>query len=129
MALKRKIYRKIGDKNWEEKFTINNEIYWELADKAKEFFREPTKEELEKYMCFRFVRSVHAGYTDTSYIIYEVLSNPYNFSNDEMALICCNAPLSHGGMYSSETNLTYGYTKRGNKFKIYTSERRGWEYA
>jgi hypothetical protein len=126
MALKRKIYRKIGDKNWEEKYDINNEIYWELADKAKEFFREPTKEELEKYMCFRFVESVHSGFKDDSYIIYEILSNPYNFSNDEIALICCNAPLSYGGMYIThpESNLSYGYTKRGNKIKIYTSERK-----
>ena len=41
-------------------------------------------------------------------ITYKVLSNPFNFTEDEQALIC------DGG------NLCFGYRKLGNLITIYT---------
>lgn len=71
--------------NEREKVKINHEIYDEIKDKAE-------------------VKLVGLGYGSKK---YEVVSNPNNLSNDEIALIC------------DKGNLCFGYRMEGEKFVIY----------
>lgn len=94
--------------NGDELHKENLAIHKELAPKAKLVWRNfdtkkynVTQDDLKKYMC----------YTQNCYgygnITYKVLSNPFNFTDDEQALIC------DGG------NLCFGYRKLGNLITIY----------
>ena len=80
-----------------EKSRINNELYAELAPKVKMCYVNPktrlldcTSEDMEKYCC---IISDGRGYAN---LRYRVLSNPYGFSNDELALVCDNGNLCFG---------------------------------
>lgn len=87
----------------------NLAIYKKLAPKAKliwlNFYTKKydvTQDDLQNYMCYTQKKY---GYGN---ITYKVLSNPFNFTEDEQALIC------DGG------NLCFGYRKLGNLITIYT---------
>ena len=83
-----------------EKECINRLIYNELKGKFKKFYNnEPSDEEKLSFMCYRLVRQ---GYGTTT---YNILSNPYDFTNDELALICDNGNLCFGyrGFYPTIT--------------------------
>ena len=87
MALEKRIYSPWAfTENEREKAKINFEIYKEIKDKAE----------------VKWVRSLHGRQE------YEVVSNPHNLNDDELALIC------DGG------NLCYGYRTKGDLIVIYT---------
>ena len=85
----------------------NWEIYKELASKSKQCYINPkthlldcTPEDKQKYCCF--IVDGH-GYANTK---YRILSNPYDFSNDELALIC------------DRGNLCFGYRMEGSDIVV-----------
>lgn len=85
--LNKKVYSAWAFKENEgEKAAINREIYKEIRDKAK-------------------VKFIKNGYSNA---IYEIIDNPENLSNDELALIC------------DRGNLCFGYRIENKKFIIYT---------
>ena len=69
-----------------EKAKINKAIYNEIKDKAK-------------------VKWISSGYAKA---VYQVISNPENLTNDQLALIC------------DRGNLCFGYRMTGNQITIYT---------
>lgn len=107
--LDRKVYSGWAYKdNSDEKAKINRELYAELAPKIKMCYVNPkthildcTSDDMEKYCC---ITSAGHGYANTK---YRVLSNPYNLSNDELALAC------DGG------NLCFGYRMDGDVVVVY----------
>jgi hypothetical protein len=107
--LERKVYSGWAYKdNADEKARINRELYAELEHKIKRCYVNPrtrlldcTSEDMEKYCCF--ISEGH-GYAN---IRYRILSNPYNLSNDELALVC------DGG------NLCFGYRMDGDVVVVY----------
>lgn len=106
-TIERKVYSSWAfTENEQEKSRINYEIYKkELEPKSKEFgsSSKPTTEELQKYTCYQCIKH---GY---GHNVYVILSNPHNFDDDQLALIC-----DHG-------NLCFGYSKEGsNKIVIFT---------
>lgn len=87
----------------------NLEIHKQLAPKAKQVWKnfytqkyDITQDDMKNYMCYT---SQGYGYGN---VTYKVLSNPFNFTDDEQALICDNG------------NLCFGYRKLGNLITIYT---------
>lgn len=87
---------------------INREIYEEIKPKFKMCYVDHktklldcTQDDMDKYCC---IVPDGSGYGNQRYV---VLSNPYNFSNDEIALAC------DGG------NLCFGYRCDNNIFIIY----------
>ena len=94
----------------EDKSKINIGLYEARKSKAKQCWMDPrtrllncTSEDMENYCCFI---NEGRGYANTR---YRILSNPHNFSNDELALIC------DGG------NLCFGYRMEGSDvIVIYT---------
>jgi hypothetical protein len=104
--LERKIYSPWAfTEDEREKGRTNNQIYLEdLKSKAKQFWKDkqPTDDDLENYMCYQYIGS---GYAHSK---YKVLSNPYNFSQQEQALIC------------DDGNLCFGYRIENGLIVIYT---------
>lgn len=95
--------------NENELYEENLAIYKKLAPKAKliwlNFYTKKydvTQDDLQNYMCYTQKKY---GY---GHITYKVLSNPFNFTEDEQALIC------------DDGNLCFGYRKLGNLITIYT---------
>ena len=91
--MERKIYTPWAyTENEGEKSKVNQSIYQELKPKVKLFWgsTQPTKEEEQKFICYK---CDGGGYSTTK---YSILSNPYNFSNDELALICDRGNLCFG---------------------------------
>lgn len=111
MLLERKVYSQWAFKEDATAMAkINREIYAELYPKVKMchidwFTKKPnyTEEDLQTYCCVKYVESGYGTQT------YQVLSNPYGFTDEELALI------SDGG------NLCFGYRKYGaDMFIVYT---------
>lgn len=87
MGIEKKIYTSWAfTENEDKKAEINYEIYKEIKDKAE----------------VKWVRSLHGRQE------YEVVSNPHNLSDDELALIC------------DDGNLCFGYRKDRDLIVIYT---------
>ena len=87
----------------QEQREINNEIYNELYPLFKYAKNNDySNEDLSKYVIFS---DLGYGYANHSYRIH---SNPYNLSDDEIALVL------DGG------NLCFGYRRIGDIFTIYT---------
>ena len=87
MGIERRIYSGWAyTENEKEKARINYEIYKEIKDKAE----------------VKWIRSLYGRQE------YEVVSNPHNLNNDELALIC------------DEGNLCFGYRTNGELIVIYT---------
>jgi|LSQX01.2.fsa_nt_gb hypothetical protein len=105
MPVERKIYEGYAfTENEIEKHRINYQIYKEeLEPKAQQFFsdKRPTEEDLKNFVCYECIKH---GY---GHNVFRILSNPYNFSDDQLALIC------------DRGNLCFGYTKEGDKIKIF----------
>ena len=82
----------------------NNEIYNELRPYTKiiGYNESPTPEELNKFVCYEYAGT---GYANQQ---YHILSNPHNFTSDELALIC------------DRGNLCFGYRRMGNTITVYT---------
>ena len=102
--LERKIYSKWAySDNSEDKSRINKLIYKEeLEPKSKQFYDcQPTDEELKILTCYQ---KVGYGYGNTK---YKILSNPFNLTELELALIC------------DAGNLCFGYRKESNYIVIY----------
>ena len=86
----------------QEQREINNKIYNELYPMFKYAKNNDySNEDLSKYVIFS---DLGYGYANHSYRIY---SNPYNLSDDEIALVL------DGG------NLCFGYRRNGDIFTIY----------
>lgn len=91
--------------NEREKSKINYELYKEKYEpKSKKCWKnnQPTEDDLKNFMCYE---NVGSGYAHTK---YRILSNPYNFSNLELALIC------------DMGNLCFGYRIEGSLIVIHT---------
>lgn len=87
MGIERRIYSGWAyTENEKEKARINYEIYKEIKDKAE----------------VKWVRSLHGRQE------FEVVSNPHNLNDDELALIC------------DDGNLCYGHRTNGELIVIYT---------
>ena len=87
----------------QEQREINNKIYNELYPLFKYAKNNDySNEDLSKYVVFS---GLGYGYANHSYRIH---SNPYNLSDDEIALVL------DGG------NLYFGYRRIGDVFTIYT---------
>ena len=87
----------------QEQREINNKIYNELYPMFKYAKNNDySNEDLSKYVVFS---GLGYGYANHSYRIH---SNPYNLSDDEIALVL------DGG------NLCFGYRRIGDVFTIYT---------
>lgn len=104
--MERKIYSSWAfSDNEKAKGKINYQIYQEdLKPKSKQFHGEqnPTDEETKEFTCYK---CTHHGYGHNK---YRILSNPHNFSELELALIC------DGG------NLCFGYRKEYGTIVIHT---------
>ena len=86
----------------QEQREINNKIYEELYPMFKYAKNNDySNEDLSKYVIFS---DLGYGYVNHSYRIH---SNPYNLSDDEIALVL------DGG------NLCFGYRRNGDIFTIY----------
>ena len=86
----------------QEQREINNKIYNELYPMFKYAKNNNySNEDLNKYVVFS---GLGYGYANHSYRIH---SNPYNLSDDEIALVL------DGG------NLCFGYRRSGDVFTIY----------
>ena len=86
----------------QEQREINNKIYNELYPMFKYAKNNDySNEDLSKYVVFS---GLGYGYANHSYRIH---SNPYNLSDDEIALV-----LDRG-------NLCFGYRRNGDVFTIY----------
>ena len=86
----------------QEQREINNKIYNELYPLFKYAKNNDySNEDLSKYVVFS---GLGYGYANHSYRIH---SNPYNLSDDEIALVL------DGG------NLCFGYRRNGDIFTIY----------
>ena len=86
----------------QEQREINNKIYNELYPMFKYAKNNDySNEDLSKYVVFS---DLGYGYANHSYRIH---SNPYNLSDDEIALVL------DGG------NLCFGYRRNGDIFTIY----------
>ena len=86
----------------QEQREINNKIYNELYPMFKYAKNNDySNDDLSKYVVFS---GLGYGYANHSYRIH---SNPYNFSDDEIALVL------DGG------NLCFGYRRNGDIFTIY----------
>ena len=86
----------------QEQREINNKIYNELYPLFKYAKNNDySNEDLSKYVVFS---GLGYGYANHSYRIH---SNPYNLSDDEIALV-----LDRG-------NLCFGYRRNGDIFTIY----------
>lgn len=86
----------------QEQREINNKIYNELYPMFKYAKNNDySNEDLSKYVVFS---GLGYGYANHSYRIH---SNPYNLSDDEIALVL------DGG------NLCFGYRRSGDVFTIY----------
>ena len=86
----------------QEQREINNKIYNELYPMFKYAKNNDySNEDLSKYVVFS---DLGYGYANHSYSIH---SNPYNLSDDEIALVL------DGG------NLCFGYRRNGDIFTIY----------
>lgn len=95
--------------NSDEKVQINQKIYKELRDKVKIGYRDSkikgmniSKDDLQNYCC---LVPCGRGYGNVQ---YQIISNPHNLSNDEIALV------ADGG------NLCFGYRAVGSTIVIYT---------
>ena len=87
----------------QEQREINNKIYNELYPMFKYAKNNDySNEDLSKYVVFS---DLGYGYANHSYRVH---SNPYNLSDDEIALVL------DGG------NLCFGYRRNGDVFTIYT---------
>ena len=87
----------------QEQREINNKIYNELYPLFKYAKNNNySNEDLSKYVVFS---GLGYGYANHSYRIH---SNPYNLSDDEIALVL------DGG------NLCFGYRRNGDVFTIHT---------
>ena len=87
----------------QEQREINNKIYNELYPMFKYAKNNDySNEDLSKYVVFS---GLGYGYANHSYRIH---SNPYNLSDDEIALVL------DGG------NLCFGYRRNGDVFTIHT---------
>ena len=87
----------------QEQREINNKIYNELYPMFKYAKNNDySNEDLSKYVVFS---DLGCGYANHSYRVH---SNPYNLSDDEIALVL------DGG------NLCFGYRRSGDVFTIYT---------
>lgn len=104
--MERRIYNSWAfTENEREKGKINYQIYKEdLESKAKEFWanNQPTEDDKKNFVCYECIGH---GYGHTK---YQILSNPHNFSQLELALIC------DGG------NLCFGYRVEGGLIVIHT---------
>ena len=100
MIMSRKIIYGCGIS--QEQREINNKIYNELYPMFKYAKNNDySNEDLSKYVVFS---GLGYGYANHSYRIH---SNPYNLSDDEIALV-----LDRG-------NLCFGYRRNGDVFTIY----------
>ena len=83
---------------------INEGIYRELKDRVLYIYGTSiSQKDLARFCCLEYVGH---GYANTK---YRILSNPYGFTNDEIAL------LADGG------NLCFGYRMEGaNVVVVYT---------
>lgn len=91
--------------NEREKGKINYQIYVEeLKPKAKQFSsnNQPSDEEMKEFACYT---CIGRGYGHNK---YKILSNPHNFSELELALIC------------DDGNLCFGYRKEYGAIVIHT---------
>ena len=87
----------------QEQREINNKIYNELYPMFKYAKNNGySNEDLSKYVVFSDLGYGYANHR------YRVHSNPYNLSDDEIALVL------DGG------NLCFGYRRNGDIFTIYT---------
>ena len=87
----------------QEQREINNKIYNELYPLFKYVKNNDySNEDLSKYVIFS---DLGCGYANHRYCVH---SNPYNLSDDEIALVL------DGG------NLCFGYRRIGDVFTIYT---------
>lgn len=105
MSLEKKVYSEWAfTRNEREKSKINKDIYQALKVNAKQFYRdqEPTKEEMQQFMCYKCLKHGYARNTYTTY------SNPNKLSLDELALICDSG------------NLCFGYSGNSKAIVIYT---------
>ena len=104
--IERKIYNCYAfTENALEKSKINHEIYENvLKAKAKKFWGDkfPSEEDLQNFVCYK---RIETGYANVK---YEILSNPFNLSTEQLALIC------------DEGNLCFGYRREGKYIVIYT---------
>ena len=85
----------------QEQREINNQIYKELYPMFKYTNNDCSNEDLSKYVVFSDLGFGYANHR------YRVHSNPYNLSDDEIALV-----LDRG-------NLCFGYSRNGDVFTIY----------
>ena len=86
----------------QEQREINNKIYNELYPMFKYAKNNDySNEDLSKYVIFSDLGYDYANHS------YRVHSNPYNLSDDEIALV-----LDRG-------NLCFGYRRNGDMFTIY----------
>jgi hypothetical protein len=106
VPVERKIYSSFAfTENEREKFKINYEIYKEdLEPKVKQFYqgKRPTDQDLKDFACYECIKH---GY---GHKVYKILSNPYNFSTLQLALICDSG------------NLCFGYRLEGGNIVIHT---------
>ena len=101
MIMSRKIIYGCGIS--QEQREINNKIYNELYPMFKYAKNNNySNEDLSKYVIFSDLGYGYANH------IYRIHSNPYNLSDDEIALVL------DGG------NLCFGYRRSGDVFTIYT---------
>ena len=86
----------------QEQREINNKIYNELYSMFKYAKNNDySNEDLSKYVVFS---DLGFGYANHSYRVH---SNPYNLSDDEIALVL------------DRENLCFGYRRNGDVFTIY----------
>ena len=80
------------DEDAAKKRRINEDIYDELQDKVRYIYKgdKCTTDDLLNFCCLECIGS---GYANMK---YRVLSNPYNFSNDELALLADRGNLCFG---------------------------------
>lgn len=95
--------------NSDEKAQINQKIYKELRDKVKIGYRDSkikgmniSKDDLQNYCC---LVPCGRGYGNVQ---YQIISNPHNLTNDEIALV------------ADSGNLCFGYRMEGSMIIIYT---------
>ncbi|MGN0317775.1 MAG: hypothetical protein ACI4E1_07590 [Lachnospira sp.] len=102
--LARKVYSAWAfDRDGVDKANINRQIYEKLKSKVKWCYLDYdtkksncTMDDLYKYCC---IECIGRGYGTMK---YRILSNPYVFSKDELALICDTG------------NLCFGYRMEGS---------------
>lgn len=108
--LARKVYSAWAfDRDGIDKANINRQIYEKLKSKVKWCYLDYdtkksncTADDLRKYCC---IECVGRGYGTMK---YRILSNPYRFSKDELALICDTGNLCFGyRMESSDIVVIY----------------------